>query len=241
VRLESTAKRVRCFFADIALADSTHAMLCFETNRLPVYYFPLRDVRADLLVRNGRIYQSELKGLARYFDVVTALATASDAAWEYCDALPGAEPHTRYIAFHWTLVDAWYEEDEEVFAHPRDPYHRVDVLQSSRQVKITIDGAVLAVSHRPRIVFETGLPPRYYLPRDDVRLELLQPSATRTACAYKGFTSQYWAYRGRDVAWSYAQPAPEVARIAGYVAFFNERVDLSDDGQRQPCPVTPWS
>lgn len=241
VRLEHCAKRVRCVLRGVAVADSTHVMLCIETNRLPVYYFPLRDVRADLLVATGRVYESSFKGRAQYFDVVSGDARAADAAWEYCNALPGAEPGSRYIAFHWTLMDAWFEEDDEVFVHPRDPYHRIDVLQSSRHAEVAIDGVALADSRAPRILFETGLPPRYYFTPDDVRLELLQPSTTRTGCAYKGYTTQYWAFRGRDVAWTYAQPAPEVGRIAGRISFFNERVDLTIDEQEQPRPLTPWS
>ena len=241
VRLEPTAKRVRCFLGGTAVADSTHAMLCFETNRLAVYYFPLHDVRDGALVPTGRTYESAFKGAAAYFDVRAGGVTAPDAAWEYHEALPGAEPGTRYVAFHWGLMDAWFEEDEEVFIHPRDPYHRIDVLQSSRKVEVAINGCVLAESRRPRILFETSLPPRYYLSGEDVRLDLLQPSTTRTGCAYKGFTTQYWAFDGRDVAWSYAAPTVEVAKIAGMISFFNERVDLVIDGQPQPRPVTPWS
>lgn len=241
VRLEPTAKRVRCVLGGIAIADSTHTMLCFEAGRLPVYYFPAPDVRGELLAANGRSYSSPLKGRARYYDVVTAGATAPDAAWEYDDALPGGEPGTRYIAFHWALMDGWFEEDEEVYVHPRDPYHRIDVRRSSRHVQVAVNGIVIADSPRPRMLFETGLPPRYYLPSSDVRLDLLQPSTTRTGCAYKGFTTQYWSFDGRDVAWTYAEPAPEVSGIAGLIGFFNERVDLTVDGRLQPRPVTPWS
>lgn len=241
VRLEPTAKHVRCCLGGTTLADSTRAMLCFETNRLAVYYFPRQDVVAGALVPNGRAYESPLKGRAQYFDVTAGGVTAADAAWEYDKALPGAEPGTRYVAFHWGLMDAWFEEDEEVFIHPRDPYHRIDVLQSSRHVNVAITGCVVAESQRPRIVFETSLPPRYYLPLEDVHLELLRPSTTRTGCAYKGYTTQYWAFEGRDVAWSYAAPSAEVGKIAGMVAFFNERVDLEIDGQAQERPVTPWS
>ena len=241
VHMEPTAKRVRCVLGGTTVAGSSNAMLCFETNRLAVYYFPLQDVRPEVLVPNGHTYESALKGVADYFDVVTDGGVATDAAWEYREPIPGASPHTRYVAFHWGLMDAWFEEDEEVHIHPRDPYHRIDVLQSSRRVTITIDGRAVAESRRPRILFETSLPARYYLPREDVRLDLLQPSSTRTGCAYKGYTTQYWAFGGRDVAWSYATPSPEVGTIAGMIAFFNERVDLTVDGAQLPRPVTPWS
>ena len=241
VRLEPCAKRVRCFVGGVAVADSSGVMLCFETNRLPVYYFPLHDVRAGTLVATGRTYESPLKGSADYFDVVAGGVTAAEAAWEYRHALPGALPGTRYVAFHWTLMDAWFEEDEEVFGHPRDPYHRIDVLRSGRHVQVALDGVVLADSTNTHVLVETSLPVRYYVPRDDVRLDLLQPSDTRTGCAYKGYTTRYWSRGGRDVAWTYESPAPEVGRIAGLVAFFNERVDLTVDGRPQPRPVTPWS
>jgi uncharacterized protein (DUF427 family) len=242
IHLEPTAKRVRTVLGDVTVADSTHAMLSIETNRLPVYYFPRSDVRAGALVPSGRVYESPLKGVATYFDVVTSRRTVGDAAWEYCEALPGGEPGTDYVAFHWTLMDAWFEEDEEVFVHPRDPHHRIDILQSSRHVTASVNGVVLGDSSRPRILFETGLPPRYYLEPGDVRLRALQQSATRTGCAYKGYTTQYWAVDGRDVAWSYATPQPEVGRIAGLIAFFNERVDLTIDGELQLRPKnTPWS
>ncbi|MGH7685551.1 MAG: DUF427 domain-containing protein [Candidatus Dormibacteria bacterium] len=240
VHLEPTAKRVRCFLGGTAVADSTHAMLCFETNRLCVYYFPMGDVRAGALVPS-RMYESSLKGTAQYFDVGNGDAVATDAAWEYRVALPGAQAGTRYVGFHWTLMDAWFEEDEEVFAHPRDPYHRIDVLQSSRHVQVSAAGRVIADSTRPAILYETSLPPRYYIPRADVRLALLGPSTAQTTCAYKGRTTQYWAQDGRDVAWMHEAPNPEVGRIAGLIAFFNERVDITIDGQEQPRPTTPWS
>lgn len=239
--LEPTAKRVRCFLGGTAVADSTHAMLCFETSRLAVYYFPLQDVRPGVLVRRGRTYESTLKGTADYFDVMTDGAAATEAAWEYRDPIPGAAAATRYVAFHWGLMDAWFEEDEEVFIHPRDPHHRIDVLQSSRRIEVSIKGQVIARSQRPRMLFETDLPTRYYLSREDVHLDLLQPSTTRTGCAYKGFTTEYWTFDGRDVAWSYATPSLEVSRIAGMIAFFNERVDLTVDGSQQPRPVNHWS
>jgi uncharacterized protein (DUF427 family) len=142
-------------------------------------------------------------------------------------------------------MDAWYEEDEQVFEHPRDPYHRVDVLQSSRQVRVEIGGQVVAESRHPRLLFETNLPTRYYLPVEDVRMDLLEATQTSTVCPYKG-TASYWRLRGdppaRDVAWSYLDPIPEIPKIRGLIAFFNERVDaLYVDDELQDKPKTPWS
>ena len=140
-------------------------------------------------------------------------------------------------------MDAWYEEDEQVIAHAHDPFHRIDVLLSFRHVQVRIGGKVVADTRRSRMLFETGLPVRYYIPREDVDLDALTRSGTVTACAYKGQTSQYWKFRGdaRDVAWSYSSPSPEASAVAGMVCFFNERVDINVDDVVQPRPQTPWS
>lgn len=139
----------------------------------------------------------------------------------------------------WEAMDAWFEEDEEVFVHPRNPYARVDALSSSRHVLVCLDGVVLAESPSPVLVFETGLPTRYYFDRTAVRMQRLQRSATVTACPYKGRTSDYWSAPGADdIAWSYAFPTPALIAVAGLVSFLNERVDLQVDGVRLSRPVT---
>ncbi len=142
-------------------------------------------------------------------------------------------------------MDAWYEEDEEVFVHPRDPYHRLDVLHASRHVRISLDGELLAESIRPVVLFETGLPPRYYLPPDDARTELLEPSDAHSRCPYKGLASYYSVKvggdAGRDLVWYYPEPLREVEKIAGRLAFYNERVDLEIDDVAQPRPRTRFS
>jgi uncharacterized protein (DUF427 family) len=142
-------------------------------------------------------------------------------------------------------MDAWFEEDEEVFVHPRDPHKRVDILASSRHVRVEIDGVTLAESSSPRMLFETSLPVRYYLPKPDVRLDLLVPSDTVTRCPYKGTTVHYSANVDGtlrpDVAWCYQAPVAESLKIAGLIAFYNERVDLYVDGERLERPETPFS
>jgi uncharacterized protein (DUF427 family) len=142
-------------------------------------------------------------------------------------------------------MDHWYEEDEEVFVHPRDPYHRVDVLKSSRHVKIFVDGEVVAVTDRPRILFETGLPPRYYLPPEDVSEDALLPSDKKTECPYKGVASYYSVQAGGEtresLVWYYPDPIPAAADIEGHLCFFNEKVDLEVDGEAQQRPQTQWS
>ena len=145
---------------------------------------------------------------------------------------------------NFAAFDAWYEEDERNVGHPRDPFHRIDVLPSSRQVRMELDGQVLAQSSRPALLFETMLPARYYLPRDDIRAELT-PSSTRTWCAYKGQASYWSAAAGDrvvpDLAWTYEQPRHDAAQVRGLIAFFNERLDVIVDGERLERPITPWS
>lgn len=151
-----------------------------------------------------------------------------------------------YVAFYWASADAWYEEDDEVFRHPRDPYHRVDVLNSARHVQVRATCRLLvAESRRPRLLFETGLPVRYYLPKLDVRLDLLVPSPTRTRCPYKG-EAVYWSVRNggelqQDIVWSYPAPIPETPKIENLLAFYNEKTDIVVDGIPQERPVTKWS
>ena len=247
LRLEPIAKRVRAFAAGEAIADSCRVMMMFETARLPVYYFPIEDVRTDFLVASSKVVMSDTKGAATYYSIAHDGRTVEDAAWRYVNPRAGCPDLTRFIAFHWKLMDAWFEEDDEVFVHARDPYHRIDVLNSSREVRVVVGGQVVAVTTQARFLFETGLPVRYYIPKEDVRTDLLEPSQAKTACAYKGPTSQYWQASAadgsvRDIAWSYEHPAREVAPIAGMISFFNERVDaIYVDGKEMPRVRTVWS
>ena len=247
VRIEPIGKRVRAFVGGVAIADSCRVMMMFETARLCVYYFPVEDVRADLLVATSTVVGSVAKGDATYYSIAVDGRTVENAAWRYLDPPAGCPEIANLVAFHWKLMDAWFEEDDEVFVHARDPYHRIDVLDSSREVRVVVGGQDVAFTRRARFLFETGLPVRYYIPKDDVRIDLLQPSQTKTACAYKGQTSRYWQASAadgsvRDIAWSYENPALEVATIAAMVAFFNERVDaICIDGEEMPRTQTPWS
>ena len=150
-----------------------------------------------------------------------------------------------YLRITWDGVDSWFEEDEEVFKHPRDPYHRVDVLHSSRHVRVMVEGTVVADSVQPRLLFETGLPTRYYLPKVDVRMDLLSSTTTASVCPYKG-TADYWSVSvggmtQADLVWGYRDPVPEAAKIAGLVCFYNEKVDIEVDGQMLGRPKTPFA
>jgi len=148
------------------------------------------------------------------------------------------------VALDWKSMDKWFEEDEEVSIHARDPYTRIDILPSSRTVRIEIDGETVAESKRPRILHESGLPPRYYLPKADVRLDLMTPTSTSSGCPYKG-TARYWTVTAgggehEDIVWGYDAPLPESAGIAGYVSFYNEKVDIYVDGELQERPNTKF-
>jgi uncharacterized protein (DUF427 family) len=147
------------------------------------------------------------------------------------------------VRFEWDAMDAWFEEDEQVFVHPRSPYVRVDALRSNRTVRVELDGAVLADACSTVMVFETGLPTRYYLSRTDIDFGHLIPTDTVTSCPYKGMTSSYWSVRAGgtvhpDLAWSYDFPTRQLLPIAGMIAFYNEKVDIVLDGRRAARPET---
>jgi uncharacterized protein (DUF427 family) len=238
--LESSPKRVRVQLGAETIADSRRAMLLHESGLQPVYYFPPDDVRRDVLEESDKHTRCPKKGEASYFTLRVGDRVVKDGAWYYPNPLEGAPPINDLIAFYWDRVDRWLEEVEEVMVHPRDPYHRLDVLRSDRHVRISLDGRLLAESRRAIALFESNLPPRWYIPREDVVAEL-KPSDTLTRCPYKGQASYYSAAGVDDLIWCYEQPLPEAARIKGMLCFFNEKVDLELDGELQERPETPWS
>jgi uncharacterized protein (DUF427 family) len=246
-RFEPTQKWVRARFGDTFVADSRRAMLLWEPPRgVPLYYFPVDDARLDVLEPSKHRRPSEVMGEATYYNLRVGDRVAENAAWRYLAPAPGAPDASSYVTFKWDQLDAWFEEDDEVFVHPRDPHHRIDVLNSSRHVRIEAEGEIVAETRRPRLLFETGLPVRYYIPKLDVRMDLLSPSKTVTQCPYKGSASHYNVKVGdaqvEDIAWSYVTPLPETARIENLVSFYNERVDaLYVDGELQEKPATQWS
>jgi len=243
--LEDSPRRVRAVFGGETVADSRRVKLLHEAGLLPVYYFPMEDVRMDLLVETDHTTHCPFKGDASYWSVRVGEKVAENAAWGYPEPMEGAPPLGGLVAFYWRKMDHWYEEDEEVFAHPRDPYHRVDVLGSSRHVKVAVNGEVVAETRRPKILFETGLPPRYYLPPEDVREEALRPSEKTTMCPYKGEASYRFVEAGagfvEDLVLYYPEPISGMEKVRGRLCFFNEKVDLTVDGEEQPRPQTQWS
>ena len=243
IRIEPGTKRVRVYLGGQVVADSVHPMLVWEVPYYPTYYFPVVDVRTELMEADEGMQHSPSRGDGRTFTVSAGGRRALRAALRYADS--PIEELRELIRFDWESMDAWFEEDEQVFTHPRDPYTRVDILASSRHVRVEVGGTTIAESTSPRMLFETGLPVRYYVPKTHVRMDLLTPTESVSHCPYKG-QAEYWSVRARDgvhddLAWSYRAPFAESQKIAGLIAFYNEKVDIYVDGVQQKRPVTKFS
>ena len=242
VRVERGPKRVRALVEGRTAVDTLRPLLVWEKRSYPIYYVPVEDVRGEL-VDTGRTHHSPGRGDGHIQDLhLPDGLVVPEAALIYPE--PEVDVLREHVRFAWAKVDAWFEEDEEVFVHPRDPYVRVDALPSSRHVVVERDGITLAESTRPLLLFETGLVTRTYLPRTDVRLDLLVTSDTVTRCPYKGMATYYHLRADDvhvdDVAWSYPFPTRESLPIAGLVCFHDEQVDLILDGSSQPRPERPF-
>jgi uncharacterized protein (DUF427 family) len=241
VRIEPGHKRVRAYLAGELVADTRRPYYVWESPHYPTYYIPAADVRAAL-VPAGQTRHSPSRGDAEVLHVKVGGGTAERAALRYPDS--PLEQLRDLVRLDWNAMTEWLEEDEPVYTHPRDPYTRIDILASSRRVRIELDGVPVAESGQPRILFETGLPPRHYLPITDVRMDLLRPSGTQSHCPYKGAASYWSVDTGRsvhqDVAWMYRTPLPESQKIAGLVCFYDEKTDVYLDGELQPKPRTQF-
>jgi uncharacterized protein (DUF427 family) len=243
--LDPMPYRIRALCAGETVVDSYRPFLLHETGRLPVYYFPPEDVRRDLLDPAGPRSETDVKGTCKRWALRIGDHSVPDAAWSYSDVPERASFLHGLVAFDWNAMDEWFCEDEQLLGHPRDPYHRIDVYPTSRHIRVLVDGEVLAETRRASALFETNLPPRYYIPADDVRTELLEPSSTRTRCAYKGSAS-YWSVRLgdrviEDLVWAYRDPEHDAELIRDLLCFFNERIDLEVEGELQERPRTQWS
>ncbi len=242
VRVEDGHKRIRAQIGGVTVADSANAKMVWEIPYYPTYYFPQDAVRMDLLSDSGETKRSPARGTANLFDITVGAKSVPQAARIWNEAK--IEDVEGYVSFDWKSMDAWFEEDEEVYVHARDPYTRIDILQSSRNIRVEVDGVTIAESDKPRFLFETGLPVRYYLPKTDVHFEYLTRSETATSCPYKG-TARYWSVNTTDedhadVVWGYDTPLRESQEIAGFVSFYNEKLDIYVDGELETKPKTKF-
>jgi len=240
VKVETGAKRVRLYLEHQLVADTLRPLLVWESPYYPTYYVPAADVHAELKP-TGKSEHSPSRGDAQVHDVLVAGAVAAGKA----RTLPESPlPELREtVRFDFDAFD-WFEEDEPIYTHPRDPYSRIDVLASSRHVRAELDGVVLADSSHSMILFETGLPPRYYVPITALNQDILRPSDTVTHCPYKG-AAGYWSVEigdklREDLIWFYRNPFPEVQKITGMAAVYNEKVDIYVDGVLQERPKSKF-
>ncbi len=263
LRYQPTDKRVRALLGARTVVDSRAAVLVWEPRRVSPYYaVPESDVLAPLVSAGRRARDAAAParltampflphGKFRAHTSPGAELSIRAPGWGRVGALEAvafrpADPDLAgYVVLDFDAFDSWLEEDEPIVGHPRDPFHRVDVRRSSRHVRIMLGDKLLAESHRPSLVFETLLPVRFYLPREDVNAQFLRPSARRTVCPYKG-EAAYWsvqlsAYVVEDLAWSYTAPLPAVADLADLLCFFDERVEIVVDGTRRERPLTLWA
>ncbi len=228
--VERSPRRVRVLLARETVADSDEVRLLHPPGRTPTYLFPREHVRIDLFEPSDRRRCDAGMGEGTYWTVRVGDRRAVDAAYSWQDPPEAASEIARLVAFDWDAMDGVFEEDEEVFVHPRDPYTRIDVLRTSRHVRVRVGDTVVAESTRSRMLLESGLPVRYYLPRDDVRTDLLEPSYTTTRCPYKGI-AHYWSLRlgdrfEKDLVWTYPEPFHDAHAVGGLVCFVDERVDV---------------
>jgi uncharacterized protein (DUF427 family) len=246
VHVSESPRHVRVYFGGTTIADSKRVKLVRESDVLPAYYFPKEDVRTELLLPSSHKIQCPLKGEASYWTVRSGGRSAGNAAWSFAQPLPGAGAIKDHFAFDWPAMDKWMEEDEELYKHARDPFKRVDALPSRRHVRVVIEGQTVAETRHPHLVFETNHPVRYYLPQEDVRMDLLVASATTSRCPYKGAAS-YWSVKigeeiFTDLVWGYIDPIPEMPKIRGLVCFFHERgCDIYVDDELIAAPKTKWA
>jgi len=228
--LEDCAWRMRVVHGGRTVADSRRVRRLHETGYAPVLYFPFEDLDGELLRATDHTTHCPFKGQAHYWNVEVGGVVAANAVWGYPQPLESSPLPADLVAFDYAAMDAWYEEDELVFAHPRDPYHRVDVRQASQHVRVFVHGELMADTQRPLRLAETGLATRFYLPPEDVRTDLLSESATRTQCPYKGEAAYRSARVGErvaeDIAWTYPAPLAEAEKVAGWLCFQGEAVEI---------------
>jgi uncharacterized protein (DUF427 family) len=233
-----SSKWVRVYFGGELIADSKNVILLRQKGRSPIYYFPQQDIRMEFLESKGRTGKFPALGKVSLSTVRVGSRIAENAAWKVVQPPSDLMQLRGYIAFKWSEMDSWFEENEEIFVHPRDPHVRIDTIQSSRNIRVELNGEIIAETNSPVLLFETGAPVRYYIPKADIRFDLLETSETQTGCPYKGIASYYSINANgktiKDAIWYYPFPYPEVGKIQNLVSFYPSKVDaIYVDGMKQ--------
>ncbi|MFD9006687.1 DUF427 domain-containing protein [Streptomyces sp. NPDC059582] len=229
---ERLRRRMRVRFADTWVADSENVILLHEPGRYPVAYFPREDIDRQALVPTGRVTHHKDLGDTAWYTVHVGERTTERAAWEFTD-LPGHAAELRgRVAFAWRAMDAFHEEDERILGHAADPYHRIDVRDTSRTLDVRLGDTVIARSENPVVLYESGFAPRWYVPRADIDESRLHPVEGQTFCPYKGLCDYYDIGEARRAAWTYPDAYREVERISGMVSFEADKVEVHLDGTR---------
>lgn len=229
---EPLRRRMKVRFGGELIVDSEDVVLLHEPDRYPVAYFPLADVVDGALVSTDRVTEHRDLGVTTWFTVAAGGHSAERAAWQHV-ALPGhaGELQDR-VAFAWRAMEAFYEEDERIVGHAADMYHRNDIRATSRHIVVRDGDRVIAETHRPFVLYESGFAPRWYVPREDVDETALTPVEGQTFCPYKGLASYYDVGERSRAAWSYLEAWPEVSRVRGLVSFEPDKIDVHLDGAR---------
>jgi uncharacterized protein (DUF427 family) len=229
---EPLRRRMRVRFAGEWIADSEDVILLFEPGKYPVAYFRESDIAGHVLKRSEHITRHGDLGQTEWFSVTSVEREVPRAAWRHVDVPSYAEVLKGRVAFAWRAMDAFYEEDERILGHAADPYHRIDIRSTSRELVVRHEGSVVAESSRPLVLYESGFAPRWYVPRADVNESTIAAVTHQTFCPYKGICSYFDIGEAKLAAWSYPQAYPEVGRISGMVSFEPDRVEVLLDGNR---------
>ncbi|WP_328615358.1 DUF427 domain-containing protein [Amycolatopsis sp. NBC_00355] len=229
---EPLRRRMRVRFGGQWVADSEDVVLLHEPNRYPVAYFPREDVAEGVLGTETRTTTHRDLGPAAWFTVRAGEREAPRAAWQYTGLPDHAGVLRDRVAFAWRAMDAFYEEDERILGHAADPYHRVDIRQTSRHLVVRDGDRVIADTRRPVVLYESGFAPRWYVPREDIDQTTLTPVEGRTFCPYKGLAGYFDIGSRKRAAWSYPEAWPEVARVSGFVSFEPDLVDVWLDDRK---------
>jgi len=229
---EPLRRRLRVRFADEWVADSEDAILLYEPGRYPVAFFPIPGIRPGVLVSENRTTQHRDLGDTNWFTVTIGGRSATHSAWEFTTLPEHASELRGRVAFAWRAMDAFYEEDERILGHGADPYHRIDIRQTSRRLVVRDGTTRTADTSRPVVLYESGFAPRWYVPREDVVEAALVPADGQTFCPYKGLASYYNIGGHKGAAWSYPRAWPEVARVSNFVSFEPDKVEVYLDDKK---------